>query len=172
MAQENSATVGLKTRVLYREKLAKDASPYWEGTYKPMGRPTSVPSPIGDQNMEDVSTLEDESEVQVEGRRSAASLEFEVTFLKDTFNEINALKGKDLDIIMAYGRTGEGEKAKYGFKGTATIAPNEATEGHLTATITVAESTTPLLITDDYTITVAATDAYGYPTSFTVTKAA
>lgn len=171
------ASVGLLTRVLYRKKSTSGTtSSYWasesSNPWLPMGRPTSVPSPIGEQNMEDVSTLEDESEIQVPGRNSAASLEFEVTFTKSIFDEIYALKGVTLDIIMLYGRGGVGEKAKFGFKGTASIVPNEASEGHLTATITVAESSTPVLITDDYTVTVldSQKDEFGYPKEFTVTK--
>ena len=52
---------GLKSRVIYKEHTSDGV---WTGTYKLLLRPKSIPSPVGERNMVDVSTLEDEMEVQ------------------------------------------------------------------------------------------------------------
>lgn len=185
---------GLLSRIVYRKK--KDNRPvetYWASSisgsretegpaeddlYRPFGKPLSIPSPIGDTNMEDISTLEDETEVQVAGRKSAASMTLQISFESASRKKIALLESanEELDIIIMYGRKGHGEEGICAFNGTVTFAPDEATEGHLTATVTVAIKTKPIWLEKpttkrDYsvpenteTIDYIQTDQNGYPT--------
>lgn len=76
--------VGLKSRIIYREKTKEDgATDYWAGEYKLLIRAKSIPSPFGTVNMVDTSTLEDLIETQEQGRRAAASMEVPGAFEKN-----------------------------------------------------------------------------------------
>ena len=56
---------GLKSRIIYREQTkSPDEANYWEGEYKLLLRAKSIPSPFGEKNMVDTSTLEDTVETQ------------------------------------------------------------------------------------------------------------
>ena len=80
---------GLKSRIAYKEPSSSAAAgAYWAGTYKLLIRAKSIPSPFGSQNMVDTSTLEDLVETQEMGRRSAGSMEVEVSFEKKYKDEM------------------------------------------------------------------------------------
>lgn len=160
--------IGLKSRIIARIK-TKDFSEdsYWAGNYTPLGRAKSIPSPYGDPNMVDTSTLEDWMEAQEEGRRSAPSMDITIAFEKASKDSILALEGKVLDIIIMYGTNGKGSEGVAAFTGTVSFRPDEATEDHLTATVTVAIATTPSWIEDDYSIATTE-DSRGYLTSATL----
>lgn len=50
--------VGLKSRIIYREKTKEDgAADYWAGEYKLLIRAKSIPSPFGTVNMVDTLSL-------------------------------------------------------------------------------------------------------------------
>lgn len=161
--------IGLGSRIVYREQTKETTtSNYWAGTYYPLIRAKSIPSPEGDVNMQDTSTLEDWVETQEEGRRAAASLKVQGAWEKAKKDALIALKGKKLDMMIMYGTDGKGSEGIEAFIGTQTIAPDEATEGHLTGTVTIAENTVPRWIEDDYDVTVVE-DAQGYLVSCTLT---
>ena len=161
---------GLKSRIIYREQTKSTTeADYWEGTYKLLMKAKSIPSPFGSANMVDVSTLEDLMEVQEEGRRGAASMEIPGAFEKKYKDELVESEGKKLDFCILYGTDGKGSEGICAFIGTETFAPDEATEDHLTGTATVAISTVPKWIEDDYDVEVVE-DEMGYPTEFTLTK--
>lgn len=161
--------IGIKSRIVYREK-TKDstANDYWAGTYSMLIRPKSIPSPVGEKNMEDTSTLEDWVATQEEGRRSAASMQVQGAWEKAKKDALVALERKPLDMLILYGTEGKGSQGVMAFIGTESIAPDEATEGHLTGTVTIAENTQPIWIEDDYDVTVVE-DAQGYLVSCTLT---
>lgn len=154
--------VGLKSRVIYKEHTTDGV---WTGTYKLLVRAKSIPSPVGERNMVDVSTLEDEQEVQEPGRRASASVAIQGAMEKDYIDAITALQGKKLDIIHLYGTDGLGSIAKMAYVGTVDLTPDEATEDHLTMTNNVAVATEPVFITDDVSVTVSGT---GSEMTFTV----
>ena len=160
---------GLKSRIIYRQK-TKDASEsnYWAGTYKLMIRAKSIPSPFGSKNMVDTSTLEDLVETQEPGRRAANSMEVQGAFEKTYKDELVAMEDEKIDILILYGTDGKGSEGILGFIGSESFAPDEATDGHLTGTATIAVSTVPRWIEDNYTVTVTE-DEMGYPTEITVT---
>ncbi len=160
---------GLKSRVIYREKLSSASGDYWVGTYKLLIKAKSIPSPIGAKNMEDTSTLEDLIETREEGRASANDMEIQGAFEKKFKDELTALEGKVLDIIILYGTDGKGSEGMLAFQGTESWRPDEATEGHLTGTATVVQKTVPRWIDDKYEVTVEE-DELGEPTSFTIAK--
>lgn len=157
--------VGLKSRVIYKQHTSDGA---WTGAYKMLIRAKSIPSPVGERNMVDVSTLEDEMEVQEPGRRAAASVAIQGAMEKEYLDAMYALQGKKLDIIHLYGTDGLGSIAKYAYVGQVDINPDEATEDHLTMTSNIAVSTVPELITDE--VTVAETTESGI-LEFTVSEA-
>ena len=160
---------GLKSRIIYREKTQDfTASNYWAGNYAPLGRAKSIPTPYGDPNMVDVSTLEDLMEVQEEGRRSAPSMDIQIAFEKSYKDAIVDLEGKVLDMVILYGTDGRGSLGMAAFTGTASFRPDEATDDHLTGTITVAIKTSPVWIEDAYNVSVSE-DANGYLTSASLT---
>ena len=146
---------GLKSRVIYKEHTSDGV---WTGTYKLLLRPKSIPSPVGERNMVDVSTLEDEMEVQEPGRRAAASVAIQGAMEKKYLDDMYALEGKKLDIIHLYGTKGVGEIAKFAYIGQIDVNPDEATEDHLTMTSNIAVSTVPELITDEVTVSVSEVD--------------
>lgn len=160
---------GLKTRIIYKVSGSDtSATNYWAGTYKLLMRAKSIPSPFGSQNMVDTSTLEDLVETQEGGRRSASSMEVPGAFEKKYKDEMVSNEGKKLDFCILYGTDGKGSEGICAFIGTESFAPDEATDDHLTGTATVAISTVPRWIEDNYDVTVVE-DANGYPTSITLT---
>lgn len=160
---------GLKSRIAYRVK-TKDSSAenYWAGEYKLLMRPKSIPSPIGDPNMEDTSTLEDLMETQEEGRRSAASMAIPGAFEKAYKDALIEDQGKKLDFIILYGTDGKGSEGIAAFQGTESFAPDEATESHLTGTANVAIQTQVIWIENNYDVAVVE-DEMGYAQTITLT---
>lgn len=163
---------GLKSRIIYREQTKEVGEEnYWAGTYKLLMRAKSIPSPFGSMNMVDTSTLEDLVETQEAGRRSAASMEVPGAFEKKYKDEMVANEGKKLDFCILYGTDGKGSEGICAFIGTENFAPDEATDDHLTGTATVAISTVPRWIEDNYDVRVTE-DENGYPTSITLSAKA
>lgn len=161
---------GLKTRIAYKEpSSAPTAGEYWAGTYKLLMRAKSIPSPFGSPNMVDTSTLEDLVETQEIGRRAANSMEVQGAFEKKYKDEMVDNEGKKLDFIILYGTDGKGSEGICAFIGQETFAPDEATDDHLTGTATVAQSTVPKWIENDYDVVVTEDDN-GYPTEIKLTK--
>lgn len=160
---------GLKSRFFYRVK-EKDFSEtnYWAGTYFLIGRVKSIPTPYGDPNMVDVSTLEDLMEVQEEGRRSASSMELPIAFEKKYKDALIANEGTVLDMMIFYGTNGRGSEGITAFTGTESFRPDEATDDHLTGTINVAIKTMPIWIEDNYDVEVVE-DSNGTAISVTLT---
>lgn len=160
---------GLKSRIIYREQTKElSAENYWAGTYKLLIRAKSIPSPFGSANMVDTSTLEDLVETQEEGRRSASSMEIPGAFEKKYKDEMVSNERKKLDFCILYGTDGKGSEGIAAFIGTESFAPDEATDDHLTGTATVAISTVPRWIEDNYDVEVVE-DEQGYPTEITLT---
>lgn len=160
---------GLKTRIIYRETPATTPeSNYWAGTYKLLMRAKSIPSPFGSPNMVDTSTLEDLVETQEFGRTAAGSMEVPGAFEKKYKDEMVANEGKKLDFCILYGTDGKGSEGIAAFIGAERFAPGEATDDHLEGTATIAVTTVPRWIEDDYDVTVVE-DEQGYPTEITLT---
>lgn len=161
---------GLKSRIIYREQTKETtAEDYWAGEYKLLIRAKTIPSPFGDRNMVDTSTLEDLVETQEPGRRSAGSMNVEGAFEKKYKDELVKLEDKKIDICVLYGTDGKGSEGILGFIGSESFVPGEATDDHLTGTATIAVATVPRWIEDNYTVAVEE-DANGYPTKITLTK--
>lgn len=158
---------GLKSRVIYKEHTEDGV---WEGTYKLLLRAKSIPSPLGERNMVDVSTLEDEMEVQEPGRRAAASVAIQGAMEKQYIDDMYALEGKKIDIIHLYGTDGLGSIAKFAYVGQVDTTPDEASDDHLTMTANISVSTVPDLVTDDYSVSVTKED--DGTLTFTVSKTA
>lgn len=161
---------GLKSRIIYRVKTKETSeADYWAGEYKLLIRAKSIPSPFGDQNMVDTSTLEDLVETQEPGRRSAASMDVQGAFEKKYKDALAVDENKQLDICIMYGTDGKGSEGICAFIGSESFAPDEASDDHLTGTASIAVSTVPRWIEDNYSVTVVE-DENGYPTSITLTK--
>lgn len=161
---------GLKSRIIYREQTKETTeADYWAGEYKLLIRAKTIPSPFGDRNMVDTSTLEDLVETQEPGRRSAGSMNVEGAFEKKYKDELVKLEDKKIDICVLYGTDGKGSEGILGFIGSESFVPGEATDDHLTGTATIAVATVPRWIEDDYDVAVEE-DANGYPTKITLTK--
>lgn len=162
--------IGIKTRMGFRDyETDTTKAKYWAGAYTPISGMKSVPSPFGDDNMVDVSTIEDWQEMQEKGRASAASMEVSVAFTKEYKDEILDAVDKDLNFVMLYGTDGKGREGICGFNGKITgFKPDEATEDHLTAVVAISIQSLAVWIEDDYTATVTE-DINGYPTSITLT---
>ena len=157
---------GLKSRVIWKLHTQENL---WTGTYKLLMRAKSIPSPVGERNMVDISTLEDLQEVQEAGRRASASVSISGAMEKDFIDAISEL-GEDtkIDIIHLYGTDGTGSIARVAYVGTIGLTPDEATEDHLTMTANISVSTVPAWITDDVTVTVS---GEGSNMTFTVAAA-
>lgn len=161
---------GLKSRIIYREQTKElDEENYWAGTYKLLIRAKSIPSPFGEKNMVDTSTLEDVIETQEPGRRAAASMEVSGAFEKKYKDELVKLEDTKLDICILYGTDGKGSEGICAFIGSQSFAPDEATDDHLTGTSTIAIQSVPRWIENNYTVTVVE-DENGYPTEITLTE--
>jgi hypothetical protein len=159
---------GLKSRIIYREHSDSAAtSGFWAGSYQLLLRAKSIPSPFGDKNMVDTSTLEDLVETQEPGRRAAGSMAVQGAFEKAYKDALVDLEDEPLDIIILYGTDGKGSEGMVAFQGSESFAPDEATDDHLTGTCTIAISTQPVWIDGNYTVTVVE-DENGYPTSITL----
>jgi uncharacterized protein YneR len=163
---------GLKTRIIYREKTKDTGSAdYWAGTYKLLIRAKEIPSPFGSPNMVDTSTLEDLVETQEFGRTAAGSMEVSGAFEKSYKDELIENENKKLDFCILYGTDGKGSEGICAFIGEERFSPDSATDDHLTGTATVAVSTVPRWIEDNYDVEVTE-DENGYPTQIKLTKKA
>lgn len=156
---------GLKSRIIFKEHTEDGV---WTGTYHLLIRPKSIPSPIGEKNMVDTSTLEDLMETQEEGRRAAASVAVSGAMEKTFLDNLDEVEGKKLDFINLYGTEGLGSIAKYAYCGTVSVTPDEASDDHLTMTANIAVGTVPKKVTDDFTVTV--TEEADGSLSFTVAE--
>lgn len=148
---------GLKSRVLYKvhEGDTNVAPTSWAGQYRLMLRAKSIPSPVGERNMVDVSTLEDDMEVQEPGRRASASVALQGAFEKTYLDQQVALAGQKLDVIHLYGTDGLGSIGKLGYVGVPDVKPDDAEgDNHLTMTVNMAVSCVPEWISDGYDVTV------------------
>lgn len=157
---------GLKSRVIYKIHTEENL---WTGTWKLLMRPKSIPSPIGEQSMVDCSTLEDLQEVQEAGRRASASVSIQGAMEKvyiDAINEIG--ENTKIDIMHLYGVEGTGSIMKVAYVGTIGLAPDEATEDHLTMTANISVSTEPKIVTDLFNVAVS---GEGSSMTFTITAA-
>lgn len=150
---------GLKSRVIYKVHEGDTNSvSSWAGTYKLLIRPKSIPSPLGEKNMVDTSTLEDLMETQEEGRRASASVAIQGAMEKMYLDDLWSLEGKKLDIMHLYGTDGKGSIGKMAYVGTVSVSPDEASDDHLTMTATIAVATVPKKVTDGYSVTVSNED--------------
>lgn len=160
---------GLKSRIIYREHSASTTTTgFWAGDYQLLIRAKSIPSPFGDKNMVDTSTLEDLVETQEPGRRAAGSMAVQGAFEKAYKDALVQMEDQPLDIVILYGTDGKGSEGMVAFQGSESFAPDEATDDHLTGTCTIAISTQPVWIDSSYTVAVTE-DENGYPTSITLT---
>ena len=160
---------GLKSRIIYREHSTSAATTgFWAGQYQLLIRAKSIPSPFGDKNMVDTSTLEDLVETQEPGRRAAGSLAVQGAFEKAYKDALVEMEDQPLDIVILYGTDGRGSEGMVAFQGSESFAPDEATDDHLTGTCTIAISSQPVWIDSNYTVTVTE-DENGYPTAITLT---
>jgi hypothetical protein len=163
---------GLKSRIIYREHVEDTTKEnYWAGDYKLLIKAKSIPSPFGSANMTDTSTLEDTSETQEPGRRSASAMDISGAFEKKYKDLMVENENKKLDFCILYGTDGKGSEGICAFIGTETFAPDEATEDHLTGTCSVSVQTTPVWIEDNYSVEVEE-DAQGYPVTITLSAKA
>lgn len=167
--------LGLKSRVFYREHQESPTDPdnYWDstnGAWSWIGNVKSMPNPMGEPNMVDVSGLEDTMEVQEEGRRSAPSISFEIPWKKADKDGISALAGKTVDMLYLYGGDGKGGSGVLGFYGAVSVAPSDADDGELKLTISASVRVVPTWIEDSYTFAIVNDPVTSYPTSLTVTK--
>lgn len=161
---------GLKSRIIYRKKEKESSeADYWAGTYSLLIRAKSIPSPFGDRNMVDTSTLEDVVETQEAGRRAAGSMAVSGAFERAYIDKLIEIEDEPLDIVLLYGTDGKGKEGMCGFIGSESFAPDEATDDHLTGTCNIAISTVPRWIHKDYDVAVTEDDN-GYPKSITLTK--
>lgn len=161
---------GLKSRIIYRAKTKESGTAdYWAGEYQLLIRSKSIPSPIGERNMVDTSTLEDLMETQEPGRRAAASMAVSGAFEKAYLDRLIGIEDQPLDLVVLYGTDGKGGEGICAFNGSESFAPDEATDDHLTGTCNIAISTVPRWIHKDYDVTVVE-DENGYPTTITLAK--
>lgn len=162
--------IGIKTRLAFRDYDADTTkAKYWAGSWTPLVGMKEVPSPFGEDNMVDVSTIEDWQEMQDKGRASAAEMEIPVAFTKEYKDAVLDAVDKDLNMIILYGTDGKGKEGIAAFNARITgFVPDSATDDHLTATVRVGLKSIPVWIEDNYTVTVTE-DINGYPTNITLT---
>lgn len=161
--------IGIKTRLAFRDYDAETTkAKYWAGSWTPLVGMKEVPSPFGEDNMVDVSIIEDWQEMQEKGRASAAEMEIPVAFTKEYKDEVLAAIDKDLNMIILYGTDGKGREGIAAFNARFTgFVPDSATDDHLTATVKVSIKSQAAWIENDYTVT-ATEDINGYPTNITL----
>lgn len=158
--------IGIKTRLAFRDYDSDTTkSNYWAGSFVPLVGMKEVPSPFGEDNMVDVSIIEDWQEMQEKGRASAAEMEIPVAFTKQYKDAVLAAQDKDLNMIILYGTDGKGKEGIAAFNARITgFVPDSATDDHLTATVKVAIKSQVTWIENGYTVTTTE-DINGYPTS-------
>lgn len=164
--------VGLGTRIIFKKHSTTATTNPWAGTYSSLCRATSMPTPFGTPNMEDTSTLEDWTETQEKGRRTADAMEIPCAFKSDVLDNFIDENGDDIDeeydIIILYGTTGEGDLGFCGFVGKPTFSPDEATEGFFTGTVTIAKTTQTKWLHKKYEVESVTEDDSGYLTSASI----
>lgn len=158
--------IGIKTRLGFRNYDSNTTKAnYWAGSFTPLVGMKEVPSPFGEDNMVDVSTIEDWQEMQEKGRASAAEMEIPVAFTKEYKDAVLAAVDRDLNMIILYGTDGRGKEGIAAFNARITgFVPDSATDDHLTATVKIAIKSQTVWIEDDYDVTVTE-DVKGYPTN-------
>lgn len=158
----------LKSRVIYKEHTADGA---WTGAYKLLVRARNIPTPLGEPNLVDATTLEDDTQVNEMGIKQSQSMSIEGNLEKKYLDSIDALAGKKIDFINLYGTDGLGSVAKYAYTGEAVAAPSDVggVDEILGMTVTVVAGTVPKKVTDDFDVTV--TEEADGTLSFTVAAA-
>lgn len=146
---------GLKSRIIYKTHTTDGL---WTGAYELLLRAKSIPSPIGEPNMVDCSTLEDLVEIQEAGRKTSNTLTVQGAMSKVYWDALAELEDTELDIMILYGTDGLGSIGKLAFEGKIYVAPDEASDDHLTMSVTISVETVPALVTDDYTVTATEND--------------
>lgn len=141
---------GLKSRIVFKTPTSSANSE--KGKYQLLGRAKSIPSPFGDPNMVDTSTLEDLVVTQEFGRQSAGNMTVPMAFDKATATRLSALENQMLDFCILYGTDGKGSEGIVYFQGMLRFTPDEATEDHLVGNCTIAVTTVPRFI--EATVTV------------------
>lgn len=158
--------IGIKTRLAFRDYDADTTKAnYWAGDYIPLVGMKEVPSPFGEDNMVDVSIIEDWQEMQEKGRSSAAEMEIPVAFTKTYKDAVLDAVDKDLNMVILYGTNGKGSEGIAAFNARITgFVPDTATDDHLTATVKISIKSQATWIEDGYTVTTTE-DINGYPTA-------
>lgn len=144
------------SRVIYKLH-EEDASgnTIFAGTYKLMIRAKSMPSPTSAPNPVEITDFEDDSQTYTMGIKQSDVKEFTGNLDRVYFDPLLVDEGAKVDIIQLYGRDGLGGLAKSGYTGQFSPTVNDlgGTDEVIEMTCSVVQNTSPVWITDDFSIT-------------------
>jgi len=156
---------GLKSRVIFR--LHSDTNTTLAGTYKLLVRATKIPSPIKEPNTVESSTLEDMVQTFELGRGQSGLLKVEGNYERADIVAINAMAGKQVDIIQLYGTDGLGGIGKYSYVAQVSAVPGDVDgDGIISMSVSIIPNTVPKDVFETFTVTSTGEDTAAL--SFTV----
>lgn len=162
-------STSLKSRVIYREHSTSNAT--WAGTYKLLVKATKIPSPIQAPNPVESTTLEDPTQTFEMGINASGAMDVEGNLDRTSMSGLEAMSGKQLDIINLYGTDGVGGVGKWAYTGQVSPRPSDV-DGNdtiLGMVATIVPNSVPEDIFEGYTVSAAETDG---ELTFTVTAKA
>lgn len=145
------------SRVIYKElENAEDLENVdFNGDYKLLVRAKSIPSPIQPPNTVESTTLEDDTQTFEMGIKTADAIEITGNLEKKYIDNLEEVKGKKLCLIHLYGTDGIGSTMKVAYVGQAiaTVSDVGGVDEILEMSVTVVENTSPVVVTDSFTVT-------------------
>ena len=163
------ASTSYLTRVIY--KLHTSDVNSIPGTYRLLLAGKSIPSPTSDPNTVEATTFENDSQVFASGIKQSSAKAFTGNLEKDKLAELLQVEGEKCDIMQLYGTDGVGGVAKSAYVGqiTPTVSDVSGVDSILGMTATVIQNTSPVWVTDDYTVTDNGDGTFTVAASSTVT---
>lgn len=158
------ASTSYLCRVIYKEH--SSSSTNFAGSYKLLMRAKSIQSPVGDPNLVESTTLEDDQQTYEMGIKQSDLKQITGNLDKSYLDELAAITpGTVYDIIHLYGIDGLGGVAKYAYTGQISVKVDDVggVDEILGMTASIAQNSTPALMTDSLTV------AAGSGGTFTVT---
>lgn len=144
------ASTSYLCRVIYKEHGNSFA-----GTYKLLMRAKSIPSPVGDPNLVESTTLEDDQQTYEMGIKQSDLKQVSGNLDKSYLDELAAITpGTVYDIMHLYGVDGVGSVAKYLYTGQISVKVDDVggVDEIVGMTASIVQNTTPVLCTDDYRV--------------------
>ena len=131
--------------------MKKDTAGGGTGTYKKLIDIKTFPALGGAPELLETTTMSDNMKTYINGIQGASGLEFEHNYTLTDYKALKALEGKELDLAVWFGGTGDGAAlvptgadGKFKFKGTLSVYVDGANVNEVVKMKTTIAPSTPI----------------------------